>query len=578
MQFATIASGIGLMATSAWLISTAALRPSIAALSVAIVGVRFFGLSRGIFRYLERLATHEATLSLLARLRVTVFEALPPLAPARLRAWRSGDLVSRLVDDIDSLEHVFARVIGPSAAAVLVLGLACAVLAPRGASLALSAAIGLSIAGVIVPVLAVRAGARRSARTVAMRAELAARAADTVQGLDDLVAFNRAGAFREDLRQRSRELTGAQAASTRVSAAASALVVLVGDLTAVAVLLLAVPGVRAGSLAGVELAVVVLTAVAAFEAAGPLAAAWQNLGATRAAASRLSGILDADPAVAPPPAPLPPPRGRTLDVRGLSHRYPETAEDAIAGVSFYLAPGRLVALVGSSGAGKSTVANLLLRFLEAPAGSIILDGHDVRGYAADDVRACMAYADQRASILTGSVRENLAIADAAASDSRMADALAAAGLAALVAQLPEGLDTWIGEQGLHLSGGERQRLGLARALLSPSPFVILDEPTAHLDPLAEQGVLGAIRRLSDVRGVLLITHRVIGLEVASDIVVLDDGRVIQRGDFASLRAQDGWFRRMLDLQRAAAAIDAAAGWPPPEAGGGPEPPRAPATG
>jgi thiol reductant ABC exporter CydC subunit len=559
LQFATVASGIGLMATSAWLISTAALRPSIAALGVAIVGVRFFGLSRGLFRYLDRLATHRATLSLLARLRVAVFEALPPLAPFRLRAYRSGDLVSRLVDDIESLDNVFARVIGPSAAAVLVAWLVSAVLVPRGTGLALAAVLGMAIAGVIMPVIAIRTGANSAARTVALRADLAARAADAVQGLDDLVAFNRSAAFRDDLSRRSLELAAAQGRSVRVSAAAAAAAVLAGDFTAMAVLLLAVADVQAGALAGVQLAVVVLTAMAAFEAAGPLAAAWQNLGATRAAANRLSAIFDAPPAVALPAAPLPPPRGRTLRVRGLSYRYPDSATDAAAGVSFVLAPGRCVAVVGSSGAGKSTVASLLLRFLEAPAGAITLDGHDVRGYAADDVRACMTYADQRASILTGTIRENLAIADPTASEARMAEALAAVGLSGLVERLPDRLDAWIGEQGHALSGGERQRLGLARAMLKPSPFVVLDEPTAHLDPVSEQNMLGAIRRLSATRGVLLITHRVIGLDFASDIIVLSGGRVIQQGSFADLQGRDGWFRRMLAIQRAAAVVEEAGG-------------------
>lgn len=555
MQFATIASGIGLMATSAWLISTAALRPSIAALGVAIVGVRFFGLARGLFRYLDRLATHRATLSLLARLRVAVFEAMAPLAPSRLRAWRSGDLQSRLVDDIESLDAVFARLVGPAVAAVLVSGLVCAVLAPRGAALAATAVVGMVVAGVIVPVAAMRSGAGRAARTVVLRAELAARAADAVQGREDLLAFNRSLAFRDDLARQSEALAAAQGQAVCMSAAASWAAVLAGDVTAIAVLLLAVPDVRTGALAGVQLAVVVLTAMAAFEAAGPLAGAWQSLGATGAAAKRLAAILDAPPAVAAPATPIGPPRGRVIEVRNLSYRYPDAATDAVAGVSFVLAPGRPVAIVGSSGAGKSTVASLLLRFLDAPDGAITLDGHDVGDYAADEVRACMAYADQRASILTGTIRENLAIADPAASGSRMSEAMAAVGLSGLMERLPDGLDAWIGEQGHAVSGGERQRLALARAMLRRSPFVILDEPTTHLDSVAEQRVLDAIRQRSATSGVLLITHRVIGLDFVSDIIVLSDGRAIQRGTFAELRSEDGWFRRMLDIQRAAAVVE-----------------------
>jgi len=555
LQFATIASGIGLMATSAWLISTASLHPSIAVLGVAIVGVRFFGLARGVFRYLERLASHHATLSLLARLRVTVFEALSPLAPARLRAHRSGDLVSRLVDDVDSLDNFYVRVLGPSIAAALTAILVCAILVPRGAALAIAAVIGLAVAGVIAPTIALRAGARPGARTVTLRADLAARTADAVQGLSDLVAFNQSAAYRAELERGSLGLAAAQIRHVRISAGASACVVLAGDMTAIAVLVLAVPLVRSGALAGVQLAVVVLTTLAAFEVAGPLAAAWQNLGATRAAALRLSALFDAEPGVVAPRAALPPPQGRTLAVRNLTFRYPDSESDALSDVSFSLAPGQCVAIVGSSGAGKSTIASLLLRFEDAPAGSIVLDGHDVRGYAADEVRACLAYADQRASIVTGTIRENLLVANPEASGDALMEALDSGGLSGLVRQLPDGLDSWVGEQGHQLSGGERQRLALARAILKPSPFVILDEPTAHLDPMAERHVLAAVRHMASTRGVLLITHRVVGLDFTSEIVVLRDGHVIQQGDFVELRKEDGWFRRMLDLQRSAAVVE-----------------------
>jgi len=341
----------------------------------------------------------------------------------------------------------------------------------------------------------------------------------------------------------------------RISAGASACVVLAGDMTAIAVLVLAVLLVRSGALAGVQLAVVVLTTLAAFEVAGPLAAAWQNLGATRAAALRLSALFEAEPGVVAPRAALPPPQGRTLDVRSLTFRYPESESDALSNVSINLAPGRCVAIVGSSGAGKSTMASLLLRFQEAPAGSIILDGQDVRGYAADEVRACLAYADQRASTVSGTLRENLLIANPEASDGVLMEALDAVGLSGRVRQLPDALDTWVGEQGHRLSGGERQRLALARAILKPSPFVILDEPTTHLDPIAERHVLAAVRRMASTRGVLLITHRVVGLDFTSEIVVLHDGHVIQQGAYAALRDQDGWFRRMLDLQRSAAVVE-----------------------
>ncbi len=564
LQFAAVASGIGLMATSAWLIATAGLHPSIAVLGVAVVGVRFFGLARGILRYLERLASHGATLSLLSRLRVTIYTALVPLAPSRLAGERSGDLVSRLVNDVEDLGTIYVRVLGPSVAAALVAMLVCALLVPRGAALAMAALAGLAAAGVAIPLAALSIAAPFSARTVAARADVAARATDAFQGLADLLAFGRGGDFREDLSRRSRDLVAAQARTVRVSAAASAAAAFAGDVSALAVFALGVPMVRSGALDGVQFTVAVLVTLAAFEVAAPLAAAWPHLGATRAAASRIHALVDGVPAVAEPASPVSSPEGRRLDVRSLSFRYPGQDRDTLRDVSFTMTPGRCVAILGPSGAGKSTIAALLLRFYDATAGSIVLDDHDVREYGAEAVRRCLSYADQRASILTGTVRENLQLARAGADDAALVEALELAGLADRVRSMPAGLDTWIGEQGQQLSGGERQRLALARAILKPSPFLILDEPGANLDPIAERHTRSTVRRLAQDRGVLLITHRAVGLDFASEILVLHDGRVSQRGTFAALRSQDGWFRRMLDLQRSAAALEE-----PAERGGPP---------
>lgn len=560
LQFATIACGIGLMGTSAWLIATAGLHPSIAVLGVAIVGVRFFGIARGILRYLERLASHGATLSLLSRLRVRIYRALVPLAPARLLNERSGDLVSRLVDDVDALDTVYVRVLGPSVAAGLVAALVCAVLAPRGSALVAAAVTGLVTAGVVLPIAALRLGARSSARAVAQRADVAARAADAVQGIGDLLAFGRGGEFREDLGRRTLELTRTQAHTARVALAASSAVGLAGDLTLLAVFALAVPLVRSGSLDGVQLPVAMLVTLAAFEVAAPLAAAWPHLGATRAAAARLQSLVAGTAAVEDPPDPVPAPPGRALDVRNLSFSHAGARREALRDVSLRLEPGRLVAVVGPSGAGKSTLAGVLLRFYEAPAGAVLLDGRDVRHCSADDVRERVSYVDQRASILTGTIRENLLLgmppaADAASVETAMEAAIGLVGLDALLRSLPGGLDTWIGEQGRQLSGGERQRLALARAILKPAPFLILDEPGAHLDPASERHLAGALRLLARDRGILLVTHRTAGLAGAHEIVVLHEGAVIQRGTFDELRREDGWFRRMHDLQRAAAIVE-----------------------
>jgi thiol reductant ABC exporter CydC subunit len=520
LQFATGAFGVALMATSAWLIATAARHPSIAVLAVAIVGVRFFGLARGVSRYLERLAAHDATLGLLAKLRVRVFCALAPLAPAGLRSRNSGDLVARLVDDVETLNGLFIRILGPSISAALVALLLMWILGERGVAMAGAGALGLIVAGLVAPAVTQYVGASTGTRLVAERGALAGRLTDAVQGVADLLVFDRAASYRRDLRRRHQDLAGTQVREAMIASAGSAAGVLAGDLTAVAVFVLAASAVQTSLLDGVQMAVVLLATMATFEVAAPLAAAYQGLSSVRAAARRVGEIEEAPPPVAAPVMPAPPPIGRRLEVRGLHFRYPGAKQAALDGVSFWLEPGRCVAVVGPSGCGKSTLASLLVRFWDVEPGQVWLDGRDLREYSHEDVRACVTVAEQHTPVFTGTIRDNLLIAKPDASTADMMKVLEAVRLDRAVQEFPAGLDTWVGEQGLALSGGERQRLAVARALLRDTPFVILDEPTANVDPQTENEILEAVGRLARARGVLLITHRATGQAVADEILVL----------------------------------------------------------
>ena len=552
LQVATVGTGVALMGTSAWLLSKAALHPSIAALSVAVVGVRAFGVSRATLRYLERLVSHDVTLRLLARLRVAVYRALVPLAPARLVDHRSGDLLGRVIEDVAALEGLYVRVLGPSLVAVAVgvlLGLA---LLPLGARLAAAAAGGFVASGIAFPWLARRLGLGPGRRLAELRGELSARLVDGVQGQAELLAFGREESHAASVAVLSRAMADEQQRLTRASALGGSLAGLGADLTAIAVLALAVPAVRSGALDGVQLAVVTLIALAAFEAVAALPAAWQGAGAMRESARRLFEVVDQAPAVAEHAIPASDARepARVLEVHDLRFAYPGESRLALDGVSLRLEPGRRVAVVGASGSGKSTLVHLLLRFWDAPPGSLLLDGADARTWPSDSVRANFAFAAQRAHLLTGTLRENLALAAPRASDPELLAALDAARLDELAARLPRGLDTWIGEQGHQLSGGERQRLALARALLRRAPILLLDEPTAHLDALTEREVMGEIVRAGEGRATLLVTHRLVGLEPFHEVLVLERGRVVERGRAADLAAAGATFARLLAFQRA----------------------------
>ncbi len=559
---ATIGSSIALMATAAWVISRAALHPPIGVLSVAVVGVRFFGIARGVFRYLERIVAHQTTFCLLARLRVWFFAHLEPLAPARLQEHRSGDLLARIVADIDTLENIYLRVIAPPAVAALVAAGMAVFMAAYDLRLALALVSLLIAAGALIP-LALRGLARQPGRElVAARGALVAAVIDGVQGMADLAAFNAQERHLASVRQLSRALAHHQWRLAALGAVQTALLSLVTSLAALVVLVLAIPLVRGGQLDGVLLAVLVLAALASFEAVQPLPAALQHLDSSLAAARRLFELVDAPPAVRDPAQPLPMPTkfsGNSisdplLHVEGLRFRYAPGDPPALDGVSFALPAGAIVAVVGPSGAGKSTLVGLLLRFWDYDKGAIRLAGHDLRRYAQDDVRRLLSVVSQQTHLFSGTLLDNLRVARPDAAPDEAFAALRAAHLDRFVAALPDGLDTWIGEQGLRLSGGERQRLAIARAVLKDAPILLLDEPTANLDPVTERAVLETVFSALAGRTTLLITHRLAGLERASAILVLEKGRIAERGTHTELLQHGSAYRRLWARQQAEQAL------------------------
>jgi ATP-binding cassette subfamily C protein CydCD len=544
------AAGVGLMATSAWLLSRAAQHPPILYLLVAVGAVRAFSLVRAGSRYAERLASHDAAFQVLRELRVAMWRHLERVAPAGLPAYRSGDLLARLVADVDAQQDLFVRVAVPCAAAVVAGVGAVALLwwLLPGAGLALLVA--LLLAAVAVPWLAAGAGRRAEHRVAALRGELSDGIAELLGGARDLLACRAAGRRLDRVAGVDRELQRARAAAATSTGLAAGLTTLAAGAAMWVAFALGVPAVRSGALDGVVLAVLVLVPLAAVEVVAVLAQAPQDLRRVRRSAERVVDVFDRPQPVREPPTPaaLPGPP-HTLRVEGLRAYWPGAAAPAVDGLDLDLTPGRRVAVVGPSGSGKSTLVAVLLRFLDPAAGRVTLDGVDVTTLAADDVRRVLTLCAQDAHVFDTTIGENVLLARRSADPREVRAALAGARLLDWVDGLPDGSATAVGEHGSRVSGGQRQRIALARALLADRPVLLLDEPTEHLDLATADALAAELLAATAGRTTLLVTHRLATLGDVDEIVVLDGGRVVERGTHARLLAACGPYRRMWDLER-----------------------------
>ncbi len=542
---AAVGAGIGLLATAAWLISRAAQHPRETALAIGIVAVQFFGLSKGLFRYGQRLVGHDAALRALADLRVRVYQRLELLAPAGLPAFRSGDLMARFVGDVDSLQDLLVRVIAPFAIAVLVgaatIALVWWILPAAGVILL----VALVLAATALPWLTGRLARRNEARQAQARGELTAAVVDLVRGAPELTVC----------RAIDRRLDQALALDARLSRIArqdagtagigQGLATLLPALAMVGCLAVGVSAVAAGRLDVVLLAVIAVVPLAAFELATGLPAASQTLQRVRHSLGRTERVLDADPLVAEPAAPQPiGPGPHRVAVRGLRARYGDAGPWVLDGVDLDLWSGRRVAVVGRSGAGKSTLANVLMRLSPYQDGSVSLDGVELSNLAGDDCRRVVGLVSQDAHVFDTTIEGNLRLALRDATEQQLRHALDGARLLDWVDGLPQGTATEVGEHGGRISGGERQRLAAARALLADFPVLVLDEPGEHLDAETGDAIVADVLDASAERAVLLITHRLSGLEDVDEVIVLEAGRVIERGTHSQLLHRGGRYADM----------------------------------
>ncbi|MET9899993.1 thiol reductant ABC exporter subunit CydD [Streptomyces sp. NPDC006446] len=546
-----LGSAVGLMATSGWLISRASQQPPVFYLMVAVTATRAFGIGRAVFRYAERLVSHDAVLRMLADTRVAVYRRLERLAPAGLRATRRGDLLSRLVADVDALQDYWLRWLLPAGAAVLVsaasVGFTAWLLPEAGAVLA----VGLLAAAVGVPSVTGAVARRAERRLAPARGALATQVADLLTGTAELTVAGALPARVAETRRADNLLTRIASRAATATALGDGLAALVSGLTVTGTALVGAQAVASGRLNGVVMAVVVLTPLAAFEAVMGLPLAVQYRQRVGKSAERVYEVLDAADPVREPEQPRPAPVSPfPLRVEGLRARHAGQDRDALAGLDLTLEQGHRIAVVGTSGAGKTTLAQVLLRFLDTEAGAYTLGGADAYAMDGDAVRRLVGLCAQDAHLFDSTVRENLLLARKDATEGELRDALGRARLVDWVDGLPDGLDTLIGEHGARLSGGQRQRLALARALLADFPVLVLDEPAEHLDLPTADALTADLLAATEGRTTLLITHRLAGLDAVDEVIVLAEGRVVQRGAFAELSAVEGPLRAMVERETA----------------------------
>ena len=545
---AAAAASVALMGTAAYLIARASQQPPILTLTVAIVAVRFFGISRAVARYTERLVGHDAAFRVVSDLRVNVYRRVVPLAPARLDDHSSGDVLTRFAGDVDTVSDAYLRVFPPFAIAGLVGTLSVTVLAIIDPWVGAALAVGLVVTVAVVPRVVAASTTRAQATLASLRTTHAEQVLEMLEVLPETWVAGTSRPFLDRVHDKRRQLLDAEVQISGSAGRGQALGMLVAGVTVVTCLALGTRSVTSGDVDGVLLAVLVLTPLATFDVAAPLPDAVRRWGGVSAATGRIRELVDREwePVASGDVEPNSSsgkhePAHLALD--SVSVRWPGAADPTLRDVSFLVPEGGRIAVVGPSGSGKSTLAMAMAGFLPPESGSVSIDGLDAQSLGEAAWHATVGLLEQRPYLFDTTVAENLLLADPTATHAALDDVLRRVGLAPWVSTLPRGLDTPVGEHGRQLSGGQQQRLGLARLLLSNHPVLVLDEPDEHLDALSADALMADLLGAARGRTTVVISHRLVPLAGVDEIVVLDGGRVIESGTHGALVARGGWYAR-----------------------------------
>jgi len=541
LAIVTLLASIGLLTLSGWFLSASAVAGFAGLYSfnymLPAAGVRGTAITRTAGRYFERLVSHDATFRVLQHLRVTTFSKLLPLSPAGLARYRQGELLNRVVADVDTLDHLYLRVISPMVGALVVI-----VVVTLGLSL-LDASIALVLGGImlltlcLLPPLFYRAGKPTGENLTRLRGEYRQQLTGWLQGQAELTIFGASRRYRARMENTELNWHEAQRKQSELTALSQALMLLIGGIAVMAMLWLASGGVGDNTQPGPLIALFVFCALAAFEALAPVTGAFQHLGQVVASALRITQITGQQPEVQFSTAATDVPEQLALRLADVSFAYHGQAQPALDNINLTIPAGAHVAVLGRTGCGKSTLLQLLTRAWDPAQGQILFNDMPLKEMSEPALRKTVSVVPQRVHLFSATLRDNLLLAAPGTADDELRAMLEKVGLHKLLDD--EGLNSWLGEGGRQLSGGELRRLAIARALLHNAPLMLLDEPTEGLDATTERQILDLLEKEMQGKTVLMVTHRLRGLADFDQIIVMDNGQIIEQGSHAELLAKQG---------------------------------------
>ncbi len=541
LAIVTLLASIGLLTLSGWFLSASAVAGFAGLYSfnymLPAAGVRGTAITRTAGRYFERLVSHDATFRVLQHLRVTTFSKLLPLSPAGLARYRQGELLNRVVADVDTLDHLYLRVISPMVGALVVI-----VVVTLGLSL-LDASIALVLGGImlltlcLLPPLFYRAGKPTGENLTRLRGEYRQQLTGWLQGQAELTIFGASRRYRARMENTELNWHEAQRKQSELTALSQALMLLIGGIAVMAMLWLASGGVGDNTQPGPLIALFVFCALAAFEALAPVTGAFQHLGQVVASALRITQITGQQPEVEFSTAATDVPEQLALRLADVSFAYHGQAQPALDNINLTIPAGAHVAVLGRTGCGKSTLLQLLTRAWDPAHGQILFNDMPLKEMSEPALRKTVSVVPQRVHLFSATLRDNLLLAAPGTADDELRAMLEKVGLHKLLDD--EGLNSWLGEGGRQLSGGELRRLAIARALLHNAPLMLLDEPTEGLDATTERQILDLLEKEMQGKTVLMVTHRLRGLADFDQIIVMDNGQIIEQGSHAELLAKQG---------------------------------------